>query len=355
MARPFIDEVVDEGAVIVHWAFQRERTFRDSSDPLAYPDNYLYEWYRFSREGIAYICRLLKPHIANSTRRNKVLTVPQTVCIALRFFASGTFLYTVGDAENIGKASVCRSVRVVYLSLKRLLNVFITFPGHRGIQTIKDAFYGIGAFPNIIGALDCTHVRINHPSGPHEADFINRKSLHSINVQMICDAECVITNVEAKWPGSVHDSKIFRASSLSQQLSQGEFSGVLLGDKRYACLPYLLTAYQEPQTEAQRNYNVAHAHTRACIEMAFGLIKTRFQCLNHLRVTPQRACDITVACVVLHNIACLRRERLPRVVVEEDWGNEAIFDDNETGRPERVLEGSQCPAANNTMSTSPHK
>lgn len=143
MACPFIEEVVDEGAIVLRRAFQRERTFRDRSDPLAFNDSYLYERYRFSRDGIAYICRLLSPYIANNTRRNRALTVPQTVCIALRFFASGTFLYTVGDAENISKASVCRSVRTVYLSLKRLLNVFITFPGHKAIRTIKHAFYGI--------------------------------------------------------------------------------------------------------------------------------------------------------------------------------------------------------------------
>ncbi len=133
---------MDEGALIICRAFQRHRIFRDRSDPLAFPDSYLYERDRFSREGIVYICRLLRPYITHNTRCNKALTVPQTVCIALCFFASGTFLYTVGDAENISKSSVCRSVRVVYLSLK-LLNVFITFPGHRAICTIKQAFYGI--------------------------------------------------------------------------------------------------------------------------------------------------------------------------------------------------------------------
>ncbi|XP_051989756.1 putative nuclease HARBI1 [Xyrauchen texanus] len=235
MACPFIDEVVDEGAIVLRRAFQRERTFRDRSDPLAFSDYYLHEQYRFSREGIAYICRLLSPHVANSTQRNKAHS--PTDCIALRFFASGTFLYTVGDAENISKASVCRSVRIVYQSFKKILNVFITFPGHRAIHSIKQAFYGIAAFPNVIGALDCTHVRIKRPSGPHEADFINRTSLHSINVQMICDADCIITNVEAKWPGSVHDSRIFRVSSLSHQLAQGQFSGVLLETRdMHACL-----------------------------------------------------------------------------------------------------------------------
>ncbi len=112
----------------------------------------------------------------------------------------------------------------------------------------------------------------------------------------------------------------------------GKFSGVLLGDKGYACLPYLLTPYQEPQTEAQHSYNSAHARTRGRIEMAFGLIKSRFQCLKHLRVTPPRACDIVVACVVLHNIACLRKEKQPRIVAEEDWGIEAVFEENQTGR-----------------------
>ncbi len=66
--------------------------------------------------------------------------------------------------------------------------------------------------------------------------------------------------------------------------------------------------------------------------MAFGLIKSRFQCLKHLRVTTPRACDIVVACVVLHNIACLRKEKQPRIVAEEDWGIEAVFEENETGK-----------------------
>ncbi|XP_052002406.1 putative nuclease HARBI1 [Xyrauchen texanus] len=149
---------------------------------------------------------------------------------------------------------------------------------------------------------------------------------------MICDADCIFSNIEAKWPGSVHDSRVFRASAINQRLSQGEFSGVLLGDKGYACQTFLLTPFADPQTAAQRTYNLGHARTRARIEMAFGLLKSCFQCLHHLRVTPDRACDITVAGAVLHNIACLRKERAPRVALEMDWDNPAIFPDNVNGR-----------------------
>ncbi|KAG2460317.1 ANR26 protein, partial [Polypterus senegalus] len=50
-----------------------------------------------------------------------------------------------------------------------------------GLQ--KNVFSENISFPNVIGAIDCTHVRIKAPAGPTEPDYINRKSYHSINVQ----------------------------------------------------------------------------------------------------------------------------------------------------------------------------
>ncbi len=66
--------------------------------------------------------------------------------------------------------------------------------------------------------------------------------------------------------------------------------------------------------------------------MAFCVLKSRFQCLHHLRVTPDRACDIIVACIVLQNTACLRKERVPTVVMQMNWDSAAIFPDNINGR-----------------------
>ena len=60
---------------------------------------------------------LLELYIANTTRRSRAFTVPQTFYVALRFFVTGSFLYSVGDAENIGKAAACVAVRKVYLAL----------------------------------------------------------------------------------------------------------------------------------------------------------------------------------------------------------------------------------------------
>lgn len=138
-------ELVDEEALILRRALRRERVFRDRHDPFAFSDEWLYERYRFSGGGQRYICRLLAPRISNPTARNQALTVPQMVCIAIRFFACGTFLYTVGDAEHLSKATVCRTIRKVYRALRGLAPQFIKFPGHRDISVIKEDFYQIGS------------------------------------------------------------------------------------------------------------------------------------------------------------------------------------------------------------------
>lgn len=53
----------------------------------------------------------------------------------------------------------------------------------------------------------------------------------------------------AKWPGSTHDSHIFRTSQVGQELEGTNFeNGVLIGDSGFACLPYyLMTLYQDPK------------------------------------------------------------------------------------------------------------
>ena len=41
-----------------------------------------------------------------------------------------------------------------------------------------------------------------------EFDLVNRKHSHSINMQILCDAEMRLTNIVARWPGSARDSFI---------------------------------------------------------------------------------------------------------------------------------------------------
>ncbi|XP_053196475.1 putative nuclease HARBI1 [Scomber japonicus] len=311
MACPFLEEPVDVEAQILRRNLRRERIIRPRLDVLSFPDEYLFERFRFSATSIIYLNNILSPHISHMTHRGHALSSEQILCIALHFFANGSFLYNIGDAEHASKATVCRAVRNVTLALKRLLYMFLVFPGHRPTRLLKEEFHRIAGFPGVIGCIDGTQIPIIAPSMNEGRDYVNRRSVHSINVQIICDAAHMINNVEAKWPGSVHDSRVFRESTLSARFARGEFDGYLLGDRGYPCQRYLLTPYPDPEPGPQQHYNLAHCRTRARVEMSIGMLKARFQCLRRLRVTPERACDIIVACVVLHNIATIRREHCP--------------------------------------------
>lgn len=183
--------------------------------------------------------------------------------------------------------------------------------------------------------------------------------------QMICDSTCVITNIEAKWPGAVLDDRIFNESSLCAKFEQGShtinpanfqtldfacssidcdltvcsptghYDGILLGDTDYTCRTFFMTPYPDPSPGPQAHFNASLAKTRSKIVTTLGQLRGRFQCLNGLRVVPDRACDITVACAVLHNIATIRKESTPPVCQPPDDDIESLYLDEPDGQAVR--------------------
>ena len=82
----------------------------------------------------------------------------------------------------------------------------------------------------------------------------------------------------------------------------------LSGDSAYRLELWMMMPLRNPVTDAKMRYQSAHTKTRCSIERAFGLLKSRFRCLDDsggiLCYTPQKVCQITMACCVLHNL-CL--------------------------------------------------
>lgn len=66
------------------------------------------------------------------------------------------------------------------------------------------------------------------PRSDREFVHNNCKHTHSLNVQVVCDSEGVITNVVAKYSGSVHDLFLLRNCALSTKLKD-DGDGWLLG------------------------------------------------------------------------------------------------------------------------------
>lgn len=232
---------------------------------------------------------------------------------------------TIPSSFSVGfdKSTVSKTVRDVTDALVAKAEHFIRWPVSSDARTtIKTGFYSQARFPNVIGCIDGTHVRILAPSEDENA-YVNRKGFHSINVQAICDHDGRFTNINASWPGSVHDAHIFRTSQIRTYMEDREQEGfeygVLLGDSGYACRPFLLTPYLNPQNDAQERYNRAHGQTRCQIERTFGRLKRRFHVLHsEVRMKPDRVCKIVVACAVLHNICISLKEPEYQEEIEEE-------------------------------------
>ena len=84
-------------------------------------------------------------------------------------------------------------------------------------------------------------------------------------------------------------------------------------------------------TEQERRYNIAHVRTRGTVERCIGLLKGRWLCLGAaggtLLYTPEKVCDIIMACGILHNIA--QSHRVPFDV---------------PAQPDEPMPGEPCPA-----------
>ncbi|XP_061172373.1 putative nuclease HARBI1 [Saccostrea echinata] len=245
-------------------------------------------------------------HKLINTTKNQALPPLLQLLVCLRFLATGAFHKLIGDSVNVSECTVGRCCRSVTQAINDIRQDFIMFPRDQTARQTKQEFLKIAGFPNVLGCVDGTFVKKQGPS-ENEPDFVNRKGFHSLNVQMVCDAKFRITSICANWPGSVHDSRIWRESALCRQFERGEHKGLLLGDSGYPCRRFLMTPYLSPTTEAQQRFNASLCRTRVLVEQSFGILKRRFSCLQGtLRTCPDQAAAYIVACVVLHNIGIER-------------------------------------------------
>ncbi|CAC5414332.1 HARBI1 [Mytilus coruscus] len=183
------------------------------------------------------------------------------------------------------------------------------------LETVIRRFYDIAGFPNVVGTVDGTHVRIKSPSIA-EHIYVSRKKYHSIKVQGICDSNLKFLNIVSQWPGGTHDAFIWSNSNVCEMFENSTISeGCLLGDSDYPLRPLLMTPVLNPTTRKQQRYNGVQIKTRIVFERSFGVLKARFRCIDtsagSLLYTPIRCCRIVIAVVVLHNMFIDNRLPLP--------------------------------------------
>lgn len=285
---------------------RRPRTFRPRINFQMHPIDAQCR-YRLTNDHIHELVARLGPLLQHDTDRNHALSPEQQIRVAIRYLATGSNFSVIGDAHGIHKSTVSRCLhRVVKVINTRIYPEIVDWPQDQAqVNGIAAEFYRKGAMPSVFGCIDGSHFKIIG-SSENESQFVSRHGGHSINGLLVCGPKLRFFYVMTKYPGSVHDARVFRRSALKGRLDTGWRPlpmGVLLGDSAYADADYMVTPVDVVRTEQEERYNRAHRKTRVRIECAIGLLKQRFRCLlGTMHLEPIVAAEVIRCCAALHNL-----------------------------------------------------
>ncbi|XP_029467219.1 putative nuclease HARBI1 [Rhinatrema bivittatum] len=291
--------------------YPEHRVYRDRHSFLDLTEEQVLRQYRLDKQAIHDLCLELGCDLESSTGRSHALPVAVKVTSALMFLATGSFQTTTRDRTGISQSAMSNCLAQFLEALVKRAGQYICFPrSDQHLQQTIRGFRELSGFPDVLGAVGCLHVALRAPSENEQA-YRNSRSFHSMNMQVVCDAHCAITNVVAKYPGSCLNAYILEQSALARLLNGGEINGVwLVGDRSYPPKQWLMTPILYPSTPAEEKYNEMHRATRCVIQRTFAFLKARFCCLDRasgaLQYSPQKVCQIFLACCILHNIAVSR-------------------------------------------------
>ncbi|XP_062588387.1 uncharacterized protein LOC134250044 [Saccostrea cucullata] len=186
----------------------------------------------------------------------------------------------------------------------KFLNTFISWPTTDvELSNLAEKFSQRAGFPDAVGAIDGTYIPISGPS-EYRDSYICRKGFAAMHLQAVCGPDLKFLDVFSAYPGSVHDTRVYRNSPLFQVLQDLPPKFHLLGDSAYPLSTSLLTPYRDNGhlTLEEKRYNSAHSSTRVDIERAFGLLKGKFRKLKFLDMRHVEDIPSTIlTCCALHN------------------------------------------------------
>lgn len=240
------------------------------------------------------------------------MSVVFQVMVFLFWLACGTSYRVVSVAFTMPRTTVFRVIEKVLQKVVSLMREIVRLPSLNSLPAVGQGFArlaGSAVFSQCAGAIDGCHIRIMCPPDLHD-QYINRKLSYSIQMQGIVDNNGKFVDILAGYPGSVHDTRVFRNSAIFRQSLYPPAEYFIIGDSGYPCRKEpvtIITPFKEPGlTVEKRAFNHALSKARIVVEQSFGAMKTRWRSIftNDLEVKLHKAVIVIAACALMHNI-CL--------------------------------------------------
>lgn len=215
-------------------------------------------------------------------------------------------VFGIGDGGTI--SIITKRIFKVFL---RLQSDYIYWPNEtERLKIISDTF---DELPFCIGYIDGTEIKLAESPIENHTSYFSRNHIYSIKAQVVCDFKRKIRHVVVGHPGSWHDARIYRNSSLclhkEQYFSSHQW---IAGDSAYPLSTTVITPYRSNARQLDMNsriaFNLRHSKYRVRVEHCFGLLKERFCSLKQLRMrladkkSHKLCCDWFLICCILHNI-----------------------------------------------------
>ena len=303
-------------------------------------DRQFKEQFRLTRGSVTKVLNLIteEDDAAAGTPLRKILL------LLLWYMGSMVSFRKVAILFGMSLGAAWSAVRDVTNRLVAIRDRIITVPGMADMHTILRGFAGKGV-QGAIGAVDGCHIEILRPQDNEQA-YVNRKGYHSINLMAVVDHRCRFIDICVGWPGSVHDSRVFRNSPLGRRLTQEHYraqvlpeEAYIIGDAAFQLSTFMITPFRENQLRAQRHgeptpqqkkhFNHVLSGARVVVEHTFGVLKSRFRRLSLVETkSVENAVHLVTAVCVLHNICIMNDDAFQD---DEAAVNALVHDDEDGG------------------------
>lgn len=266
---------------------------------------------RLSRTSFATALQVIQDAYGESPSGTDLYLGPKpALYLTLWYLGTQSTYREISEMFGFSKSTVFECVQRVIDVLCAAGNRYITWPTAEEAIEFEREFRRLGSISGVIGALDGCHVNIKAPSET-QSDYLDRTHTHSVNLMAVCSPDMRFTFIQAGFPGSAHDSRVFKTCSLFTKMQQNDaifFQSPdyhLVGDSAFGLHKYLMVPIKNTGnlSGAEARFNRKLSAGRVVIENTFAFLKGRFRRLKYIDTDIDRIPKIIKASCVLHNIA----------------------------------------------------